>query len=96
MRRDEIDRRKEANREVVGVMNQKENILNDYQKQLTNLSKTNEDYVKRISALEAKYGELKGQLSSLKRRTVSNREGAMAMEESGSPIIAFVSTRQHF
>ena len=51
MRRDEIDRWKEANREVVRVMNQKENILQDYQKRLTNLSKTDEKYVKRISAL---------------------------------------------
>ena len=47
-------------------------MLKDYQKRLTNLSKTNEDYVKRISSLEAKHGELKGQLSPLKKRTVSN------------------------
>ena len=38
MRRDKIDRWKEANREMVGFMNQKENTLKDYQKRLTNLS----------------------------------------------------------
>ena len=81
MKRSEIDRWKETNREMVGFMHQKENMLKYYQKRLTNLSKTNEEHDKRISALEAKHGELKGQLSSLKKRTVSNLEEAMAMEE---------------
>ena len=71
MKRNEIDRWKETNREMVGFMHQKKNMLKDYQKRLTNLSKTNEEYAKRISALEAKHGELKGQLSSLNSHPVN-------------------------
>ena len=76
-----LDSRGGGLEKMIQVVAEKDHLIKDYQRRLSDQTKTSDRYVKTISTLQAKNGELKGEMAALKKRRVSSQEETRDMEE---------------